>query len=92
MTTSIVSFSTLEEWIVACDGPKTEGGTSDSLSSSFARFFVSFSEDDDARTLNSAILFFAPWFFLLPLLLRNTAVVVVDDAGSIIVIAQLFAF
>ena len=86
MTTSIVSFSTLEEWIVACDGPKTEGGTS---SSSFARFCVSFSDDDDARTLNSAILF----AFLLPLLLlRNTAVVVVDDAGSISVIAQLFAF
>ena len=85
MTTSIVSFSTLEEWIVACDGPKTEGGTS---SSSFARFFVSFSEDDDARTLNSAILF----AFLLPLLLLRNTAVVVDDAGSISVIAQLFAF
>jgi hypothetical protein len=89
VTTSIVSFSTLEEWIVACDGPKTEGGTSSSSSSSFARFCVSFSDDDDARTLN---ILFAPWFFLLPrLLLRNTAVVV-DDAGSISVIAQLFAF
>ena len=85
MTTSILSFSTLEEWIVACDGPKTEGGTS---SSSFARFCVSFSDDDDARTLNSAILF----AFLLPLLLLRDTAAVVDDAGSIIVIAQLFAF
>ena len=86
MTTSIVSFSTLEEWIVACDGPKTEGGTS---SSSFARLCVSFSDDDDARTLN---ILFAPWFFLLPLLLLRNTAVVVDDAGSISVIAQLFAF
>ena len=47
-------------------------------SSSFARFFVSFSEDDDARILNSAILF----AFLLPLLLLRNTAAVVDDAGD----------
>lgn len=52
--------STREEWIFACDGPKTVGGTSfcsPSPSSSVARA-ISFFSEGDARTVR-AFFFFA---------------------------------